>query len=116
MSTTRPTLMVTVVMALLAGVTVSVAAQTESDPAVPTFFTYTIGEPAEFTDGEYTTIDDVTTEIQGVTMDGVPVDASDPRASGVMTTRGSGHAFESDDTAASGPAAGSLRVRTTRLR
>jgi hypothetical protein len=69
---------------LLAGSTVGVTAQDEeeADLATPSYYTWTAGEPTSTTEG---TFDEDTGEMRGFVLEGIPVEASDPRASGVAS-------------------------------
>ena len=66
---------------LLAGSAVGVAAQDEAatDASTPVYVTATVGEPADFVSGTYS--DDA---MQGEQLVDIPVDASDPRLSGLL--------------------------------
>jgi hypothetical protein len=66
-------------------------------PLAPAYFTFTTGRSAEFIEGEVTHIDGNTTEIRGGYSAGKPVEATDPRASGLLTTVHDADAFRSGD-------------------
>ena len=97
MRTLRTSLAGTVIVMLVVSLSVTVAAQDEADPLAPAYFTYTTGRSAEFTEGEVTRIDGTTTEIRGGRSAGKPVEATDPRASGLLTTVHNADAFRSGD-------------------
>ncbi len=66
---------------LVASSAVGVAAQEETaDLSTPTYVTWESGEPASVTEGVF---DAEAGEMRGIRIDGVPLEASDPRLSGV---------------------------------
>ena len=90
----RASVMVAFVIGLSGAWTTAVGAE---DPLAPAYFTFTTGRSAEFTEGEVTRIDGTTTEIRGGRSAGKPVEATDPRASGLLTTVHNADAFRSGD-------------------
>ena len=80
----RSTFTAAIAIGLLAGSAVGVAAQDEetADLATPSYYTFTAGEPTSTTEG---TFDEDTGEMRGFVLEGIPVEASDPRASGVAS-------------------------------
>jgi hypothetical protein len=97
MRTLRLSLAGVVILSLVGGLSVAVVAQDGADPLDPAYFTFTVGEPGEWDVGESTDIDDMTTEVRGATVVGIPVEASDPRASGLLASAHNADSFESDD-------------------
>ncbi len=93
----RTGVMVAVVIALLGAWTTAVSAEDAADPMAPAYFTFTTGEPVEYAEGEVTPIDGTTTEIRGGSVVGTPVEATDPRASGLLASVHNADAFRSDD-------------------
>ncbi|MGD8684835.1 MAG: hypothetical protein PVG27_12885, partial [Chloroflexota bacterium] len=66
---------------LLAGSAVGVAAQDEAEAgaSTPAYVTGTLGEPADFVEGTYSP-----DAMRGEQLLGIPVDASDPRLTGLL--------------------------------
>ncbi len=75
---------------LLAGSTVGVAAQDEqaADLSTPVYFTWTAGEPASVNEG---TFDESAGELRGVVLEGIPIEASDARVSGLAYAAANGN-------------------------
>ena len=70
-------------LGLLAGSAIGVTAQEEeaTEASTPVYVTYEVtGDPANVTDGEF---DEMAGEMRGLVYQGVPVEASDPRLSGL---------------------------------
>jgi len=84
---------------LLAGSTVGVAAQDEAvtDLGSPVYFTWTAGEPASAIEG---TFDEDAGELRGAGAEGIPVEASDPRVSGLAYVLENGNREIGADTTA----------------
>jgi hypothetical protein len=93
--------------ALLATSGVSAAAQeTGADRSTPVYVTWSSGEPASVTEG---TFDQDAGQLRGVILEGIPLEASDPRLSGVATLAINGNSEYSADTRAI------LESRTVRI-
>ena len=77
----RTTTVSILALGLLAGSAVAVAAQDEgaTEASTPVYLTATVGQPAEFVQGTYS--DDA---MQGEQWLDIPVDASDPRLTGLL--------------------------------
>jgi hypothetical protein len=84
---------------LLAGSAVGVAAQDEeaAEVSTPAYVTWESGEPASVTEGVF---DAEAGEMRGIRIDGVPLEASDPRLSGVAYFVINGNVESSADTGA----------------
>ena len=79
----RTTIISILALGLLVGSAAGVTAQEEAaDLATPSYYTFTAGEPTSVTEG---TMDEDTGELRGVVLEGIPIEASDPRASGVAS-------------------------------
>jgi len=80
---------------LLAGSAVGVAAQEEAaEFATPLYYTWTAGEAASVVEGAF---DESGDELRGQVQKGIPVEASDPRLSGLVTTAINGNAENGTD-------------------
>jgi len=95
MRTLRMSLLGTVILALLAGSSGAVVAQDLTGPMAPAYFTFTL-EPTAEPEGIGGDSDSFEFEVRGVEEVEI-VAASDPRASGVLTTFGNANALEVDD-------------------
>ena len=96
MRTLRLSLTGTVILGLLASLSVTVMAQEpEPDPMAPAYFTFTL-EPTADPEGIGGDSDSFEAEVRGLEEVEV-VAASDARASGVLTTIGNVNALEVDD-------------------
>ena len=86
-------------VSLLAGSAVEVTAQDEAavESATPVYFTWTAGEPASVTEG---TFDESAQELRGLAQEGIPVEASDPRFSGLAHVAINGNQEIGTDTTA----------------
>jgi len=82
MRTTKNTTISILAVGLLAGSAVGVAAQDEEamGASTPVYVTWTAGEPTSTIDG---TFDEEAGELRGLVVQGAPVEASDPRLSGL---------------------------------
>ncbi len=86
MRTWRLSLSGMVILALVGGLSVAVVAQDEADPMAPAYFTFTRGMASKSIGGEGEDDDgDGIPELRGQTEVDIPVEASDPRASGLWT-------------------------------
>ena len=124
----RPSLAGMFILALAGGLSVVVVAQDEADPMAPAYFTFTRGMASESIGGEGEDVDgDGIPELRGQTEVDIPVEASDPRASGLWTftinadvvevagrtidTAATSHRLINDDGIWTGYGYGCLRVR-----
>ena len=97
MRTLRASLTGTIILLLAGSLSVAVAAQDEADPMAPAYFTYTTEMSGAFAEGEVTPIDSTTIEIRGSSWVDQPVEATDTRASGLLTYLDNADAFRSGD-------------------
>ena len=100
MRTLRLYLVGTIVLGLLASLPAAVAAQDEADPMSLAYFTFATELSEAFAEGQVTAIDSTTTEIRGSTWVDQPVEATDPRASGLLTYVDNADTFRSGDSGA----------------
>jgi hypothetical protein len=84
---------------LLAGAAGGAAAQDEetAESATPVYITFTVGEPASVIDGTW---DESAGELRGAVWEGIPVEASDPRVSGLASVVFNGNREIGSDTVA----------------
>ena len=97
MRTVRLSLAGTLILMLVASLSVAAVAQDEADPMAPAYFTFATELSGAFAEGQVTAIDSTTTEIRGATWIGQPVEATDPRASGLLTYVDNADAFKFSD-------------------
>jgi hypothetical protein len=104
----KPTLISAIAIGLLAGSAVGVAAQDEeaAELETPLYYTWTAGDPASVTDG---TFDEDAGEMRGLVLEGIPLEASDPRLSGVGYLTANGNAENSTN------GSGALESRSYRV-
>ena len=80
---------------LLAVSTVGATAQAEeADLSTPAYVTWTAGDPTSVIDGDF---DEETGEMRGLRLEGIPLEASDPRLSGIATMVINGNVENSAD-------------------
>ncbi len=89
-----------VILLLAISLSVAVAAQDEADPMAPAYFTFQTESSGAFDEGQVTAVDGTTTEIRGGIWVDQPVEATDPRASGLMTYVDNADTFTFGDSAA----------------
>ena len=96
MRTIRTTTISILAVSLLAGSATGVAAQDEetAEPALPTYATGTVGEPANFVDGTYSEDNRV---LRGQRYEGVPVESTDPRLAALFDVVVNGHSQVTDE-------------------
>ena len=63
-----------------------VAAQDQAEPMAPAYFTYTVAEPADWDEGRTSDPGAAVTELRDARVIDVPLDASDPRVSGLLSS------------------------------
>jgi len=92
MPTRRGITIIGLTLALMSVTAVGVGAQTETEdgePAATTYVTGTLGAPAQITSGR-TSVTDGVTQRRGWLFADVPIETSDPRLNGLITTSANG--------------------------
>jgi hypothetical protein len=104
----KPTLISVIAIGLLAGSAMGAAAQNDEATVLetPLYYTWTAGRPASEIAGEF---DQDAIEMRGLVVEGIPIEASDPRLSGLFYAAINGNGENSTS------GAGQLESRSYRL-